>query len=55
VAGSALAAKSSAQAPPTAANADTAQAVRDANRRNSESLAKFDVPAATEPAFQFRA
>ncbi|MES1262172.1 MAG: hypothetical protein ABUS49_10585 [Acidobacteriota bacterium] len=53
-AGSALAVKSSAQTPP-AANADTAQAVREGNRRNSELLAKFDVPAATEPAFQFRA
>jgi len=48
-AGSAFAMKAAAQAPappPTA---------REANERNAETLAKFELPAATEPAFQFKA
>ena len=34
---------------------DLAQSVRDANRRNAETLAKFEIPIATEPAFEFKA
>jgi hypothetical protein len=34
-----------AQAPPPS--------VQDANRRNSDTLAKFEIPLATEPAFRF--
>jgi hypothetical protein len=35
--------------------ADLAKVVHDANQRNSEALAKFEIPMATEPAFQFKA
>jgi hypothetical protein len=35
--------------------ADLAKVVHDANQRNSEALTKFEIPIATEPAFQFRA
>jgi len=38
---------------PTAA--EQAQAARDAYRRAAETLAKFDVPMSTEPAFRFKA
>jgi hypothetical protein len=48
------AAASPAQTPPTA-DQSVAQVVRDANRRNAETLAKFEIPIDTEPAFQFRA
>jgi len=41
------------QAPQSAA--DLAKVVHDANQRNSEALTKFEIPIATEPAFQFRA
>ena len=34
---------------------DVAKAVHDANQRNSEALTKFEIPIATEPAFQFKA
>ena len=37
------------------AKTDLAKAVHDANQRNSEALTKFEIPIATEPAFQFRA
>jgi hypothetical protein len=53
-AGSALAARAIAQQTP-AAESDLTKAARDANRRNAESLAKFEVPISTEPAFQFKA
>jgi hypothetical protein len=39
----------------TPQSADLAKAVRDANQRNAEALAKFEIPIATEPAFQFKA
>lgn len=54
VAGSALGAKASAQVAATPAP-DIARAVRDTNRRNAETLAKVEIPVATEPSFQFRA
>lgn len=54
-AGSALAAKTLAQTPPASPGSELARTVREANQRNSEALAKFDLPTATEPAFQFRA
>jgi hypothetical protein len=37
------------------ATTDLAKVVHDANQRNSETLTKFEVPIATEPAFQFKA
>jgi hypothetical protein len=40
-----------AQAPP----ADLAQVVREGNKRNSEILAKFEIPISTEPAVRFEA
>jgi len=40
------------QTPPAS---DVANAVHDANQRNSEALTKFEIPIATEPAFQFKA
>jgi hypothetical protein len=52
-AGAAIAAKSEAQTPPAAG--DIAKAVRDADRRNSAVLEKFEIPIGAEPAFQFRA
>jgi hypothetical protein len=33
---------------------DPVTAVRDSVQRNSETLSKFEVPFATEPAFQFK-
>jgi hypothetical protein len=50
-AGSALAAR--AQTTP-APESDPAIAAHDANRRNAEALAKFELPMATEPAFEFK-
>jgi hypothetical protein len=35
--------------------ADLEKVIHDANQRNSEALAKFEIPIATEPAFQFKA
>jgi hypothetical protein len=43
-----------AQTPP-AAETDLAKAVRENNRQMSETLARFEIPMATEPAFQFKA
>jgi hypothetical protein len=37
------------------AKTDMAKVVHDANQRNSEALTKFEIPIATEPAFQFKA
>jgi hypothetical protein len=34
---------------------DLSKVIHDANQRNSETLAKFEIPIATEPAFQFKA
>jgi hypothetical protein len=48
----ALAPKVSAQTAPAAS--DATQQARDAWQRNSEILAKFEIPMATEPAFQFK-
>ena len=44
-----------AQVAPSTPAVDLAKAARDANQRNSETLAKFQVPIATEPAYQFKA
>jgi hypothetical protein len=52
-AGSALAVRALAQNP--APETDLTKAARDANRGRSETLAKFEVPMSTEPAFQFKA
>jgi len=52
-AGSLLAAPAQAQTP--AASQDLNQAALDSHRRNSETLAQFDIPMSLEPAFQFRA
>ena len=41
------------QTPPPAQ--DLAKVVHDANRRNADTLAKFEIPISTEPAFQFKA
>jgi hypothetical protein len=49
-AAAALALKADAQAPPLA---DPSKLVHDLNQRNSETLAKFEIPIATEPAFRF--
>lgn len=35
--------------------ADPLQTARDANKRVSDALTKFEVPVSTEPAFQFKA
>lgn len=48
----ALAPKVSAQPAPPAG--DATQQARDAWQRNAETLAKFEIPMATEPAFQFK-
>ena len=42
-----------AQTPPPAV--DLANAAREQNQRMGEALAKFEIPQATEPAFQFKA
>ncbi len=45
-----------AQAPPPPAQPeDLNAAAKEQARKNTEALAKFDVPVSTEPAFQFRA
>ena len=43
------------QVAPAQVTADPLQEARDANRHNSEALAKVNVSASVEPAFQFRA
>ena len=44
------------QAPARAAEKETlAKSARDAIARNSQTLAKYEIPMATEPAFQFKA
>jgi hypothetical protein len=43
-----------AQDPPAMPAPDWAKAARDAMQRNSETMAKFEVPMATEPAFLFK-
>lgn len=53
VAGSGLAA--SAEAQTASLPSDLATAVRDQNKLMGEALAKFGIPLATEPAFQFKA
>lgn len=50
-----LAAQSQPSAPPAETPEQLVAAARDRLRRNAETLAKVPVPAATEPAFQFRA
>ena len=57
------AAAASAQTTPAQSNvaqanvnqSDLAKAVREQNQRAGELLAKFEIPLATEPAFQFKA
>ncbi|MEP6713983.1 MAG: hypothetical protein ABJC09_00320 [Terriglobia bacterium] len=57
----ALAAPALAQTPPSpaapisATPGDLDQAARENNKRISDALAKFEIPPATEPAFQFKA
>jgi hypothetical protein len=46
------AAATSAQTTP--AQSDLAKATREQNQRAGDVLAKFDIPLATEPAFQFK-
>ena len=40
--------------PPPDAKPDPAAAAREENRHSAETLAKFDIPMSTEPAFVFR-
>ena len=42
-----------AQAP--VSDPDLTQAARDSNKRNSDALAGYEIPLATEPAYQFKA
>jgi hypothetical protein len=49
LAAAALGAEAQAQTPP----ADLTKQIHDANQRNSELLAKYEIPIATEPAFRF--
>jgi hypothetical protein len=51
VVAAALARDVEAQAPA----ADITKLIHDANQRNSETLTKFEIPIATEPAFRFEA
>ena len=52
----ALAVHAEAQAPSQGTTApDLAQQVRDGNRRNSDTLTKFEIPIATEPVTRFEA
>jgi hypothetical protein len=44
-----------AQTPPAAPKPDPLTAAREDNRRSAETLAKFEIPTSTEPAFVFRA
>lgn len=44
-----------AQTPAPPPDADPVKAVREANQRNTETLAKFEIPIAAEPAFVFKA
>ena len=54
-AASALAANASAQSAAGTAAADPARTAHDAVQRNMDTLAKFEVPMAIEPSFQFKA
>lgn len=59
LAATALASRVTAQTPPAPAAAalspdEQARAAREANQRASETLAKFEISMATEPAFQFK-
>lgn len=44
-----------AQAPPAAPDPNSIETAREQVKRNSETLAKFQIPQATEPSFLFRA
>jgi hypothetical protein len=46
----ALSVEARAQTPPAA---DITKQIHDANQRNSDTLTKFEIPIATEPAFRF--
>lgn len=55
-AAAALATKTHAQTAPAGNTPqDQARLARENNQRASETLAKFEIPMATEPAFQFKA
>ena len=54
-AGAAAIAVQAESAAQTAPGDDLIKTVRATNARNSETLAKFEIPMATEPAFQFKA
>ena len=49
------AATASAQTPAQSGGEDLAKAAHDLNALNAETLAKFEIPISTEPAFQFKA
>jgi hypothetical protein len=55
VAGSAVAVKAIAQAGTASGATDFAKQAHDNLQRNADTLAKFALPIATEPAFQFKA
>jgi len=55
VASSAVAAKAMAQSGALSAAPDFAKQAHDNMQRNADTLAKFAIPIATEPAFQFKA
>jgi len=57
VAGSVVAARALAQTPPSQPQGarDFAKEARDNVQHNGETLVKFGIPMATEPAFQFKA
>ena len=54
-AGGALAAVSVPAQTPAQAQTELARAAREQNQRAGETLAKFEIPLQTEPAFQFKA
>lgn len=55
LAGMAVAAPALAQTQPADSPSGADQSARDNNKRNSDTLARVEIPVATEPAFQFKA
>jgi hypothetical protein len=55
VVAAALARNVEAKAAQNTTSPNIARLVHDANQRNSDTLAKFELPIATEPAFRFEA
>lgn len=47
--------KAAGQTPPAATNPDLVEKARQDNRQSADTLAKFQIPMSTEPAFIFRA